>query len=150
MDRLALNGYVMAAGDESQRYRSRMAELARELRYVKQRFRPGDADKRPFLVRSLKLEVRNREKPTRDQSLKIALDDLGQQMQGQPHAQVALEGIGAMLRKAWGDENPQLAAFQIRGLRQIMRSWFDDQGSPTRSSSQPIRALARPKRRVYP
>jgi len=33
---------------------------------VKQRFRDDDADKRPYLVRSLKLELRDRNKPRRE------------------------------------------------------------------------------------
>src|SRR5690606_33948328 len=51
LGRLAANGWVLFAGEG--RVRSRMAELAREVRYVKQRFDRDDADKRPFLVRSL-------------------------------------------------------------------------------------------------
>src|SRR3546814_7931986 len=42
-----------------------MAELAREVRYVKQRFKRDDADRRPYLVRSLKIELRDRDKPER-------------------------------------------------------------------------------------
>ena len=40
---------------EDARVRSWMAELAREVRYVKQRFKRDVADERPYLVRSLKI-----------------------------------------------------------------------------------------------
>ena len=55
-ERLRANGYVLIGDDD--RCRSRMAELAREVRYVKQRFRVDDAHQRPYLVRSLKLATR--------------------------------------------------------------------------------------------
>src|SRR3546814_20454735 len=45
LGRLAAAGWVMLAADG--RVRSRMAELAREVRYVKQRFKRDDADRRP-------------------------------------------------------------------------------------------------------
>jgi hypothetical protein len=62
--RLDRHGLVLIA-DEG-RVRSRMAEMARAVRYVKQRFRKDDAADRPYLVRGLKVELRNREKPAYD------------------------------------------------------------------------------------
>jgi len=37
--------------------------MARAVRYSKQRFRKDDSADRPYLVRGLKVELRNREKP---------------------------------------------------------------------------------------
>ena len=52
---------------EDGRVRSRMAELTREVRYVKQRFKRDDAGERPYLARSLKIELRDRDKPDRQE-----------------------------------------------------------------------------------
>lgn len=111
--RLEQNGHIMVASEG--RIRSRMAELARELRYVKQRFAAGDADRRPYLVRSVKVEVKDRAKPSR----KEALDDVIQRVsQGaSPSQQRALAGLGKALEKLW-PEPRTLAAFQERGLKQ--------------------------------
>src|SRR5262249_48705085 len=58
--RLGSHGYLLL--DEDGRVRSRMAELAREARYVKQRFNVGDAHRRPFLTRGLKVVLKSRDK----------------------------------------------------------------------------------------
>ena len=71
---LVKDGYLLL--DDDGRVRSRMAELAREVRYAKQRFRVGDSSRRPFLVRALKVELKSREKPARDIPLSQAMAEL--------------------------------------------------------------------------
>lgn len=122
--RLELHGYVMRA--EGDRLRSRMAELARVVRYVKQRFVKTDADSRPFLVRSLKLEVRERDKPTRTRSLNRAIRALSRAMGSNASARQALSGLEAMLQRTWGVDDPLLAGFQVRGLRKLFRAWVEE------------------------
>jgi len=119
--RLAAQGYVMLA--EEQRLRSRMGELARELRYVKQRFRPDDADSRPYLVRSLKVELRDRNKPRRDVKLANVLADLSAAFADMPAVIDALGGIANTLAAQWGDD-PSIAGFQQRAFSAILNAWY--------------------------
>lgn len=124
--RLVAHGYAMLA--EDQRLRSRMGELARELRYVKQRFRPDDANARPYLVRSLKIELRDRNKPKRDVKLAAILDRLAGDFAAKPEVQQALTGLAAMLVGQWGDD-PAIAGFQQRAFEEILTAWHAD-GNP--------------------
>jgi hypothetical protein len=120
--RLARHGHLLL--DEEGRVRSRMAELAREVRYVKQRFRVGDADSRPFLVRSLKVALRTRDKPVRDQPLSRVVGDLRASLADDATAVSVLDAVEAMLRRAWDGADPPLAGFQARALRQVFLAWL--------------------------
>ena len=120
--RLKSHGHVLM--DEDGRIRSRMAELAREVRYVKQRFAVGDADRRPYLVRSLKVELRDREKPVRDRPLSAVTDEIRASLGGDSVGKSVLQGLQAMLRKAWNHEDPPLAGFQARALGAIFPAWL--------------------------
>lgn len=124
--RLAANGYVMLA--EDQRLRSRMSELARELRYVKQRFRPDDAGSRPYLVRSLKVELRDRNKPRRDINLAAVMESLRESFADMSTVRQALDGMVAMLAGQWGAA-PEIAGFQQRAFKEILAAWHGD-GNP--------------------
>jgi hypothetical protein len=115
--RLNANGWLMIALDG--RIRTRMGELAREVRHVKQRFVPNDADRRPYLVRSLKVEVRNRDKPDRDVVLADAFD---QAAISQPSMKDALSGLRSALTTLWGND-AKIAGFQKRGLDAILSGW---------------------------
>ena len=118
---LVADGYVLL--DEDGRVRSRMAELAREIRYVKQRFRVGDSSRRPYLVRALKVELKSRDKPLRDTPLSQAIVALTDSTEHDAVATRAIEGMGEMLRRRWGAEDPALAGFQARALRAIFGAW---------------------------
>jgi AAA domain/DEAD/DEAH box helicase/Helicase conserved C-terminal domain len=118
--RLKLHGYLLHAEDD--RIRSRMAELAREIRTVKQRFQPGDAPHRPYLVRGLKLALRDRTKPRRDVPLRRTLTALAAQVPEDASAARGLDGIGEALRLLWGDD-PNIAAFQARALNEMFLAW---------------------------
>lgn len=124
--RLAAHGYLMIA--EDQRVRSRMAETARSMRYVKQRFDKTDAARRPYLVRSLKVELRNRNKPSRDVDLGLTIASLRQRFDAEPAMQEALGGLLAMLTSLWG-ERPMIAGFQDRAMTSIFERWFGEGGS---------------------
>lgn len=116
--RLAAQGWLMLA-DEG-RVRSRMSEMARELRYVKQRFKPDDADTRPYLVRSLKIELRDRDKPERRDAVG---DTVERAAEGLPKAhQQALFALRDMLQRRWGD-TAAVAGFQARSLIAISQAW---------------------------
>lgn len=121
-ERLRQHGYLIIGADDL--CRSRMAELAREVRYVKQRFRAADAADRPYLVRSLKLAIRDRNKPQRDRPLSGLIQQLKVDAGGDVHARVALEAVQEMLQRAWSAGDPSLAAFQERAIWKIFRSWI--------------------------
>ncbi|QYC11507.1 AAA domain-containing protein [Brevundimonas nasdae] len=121
LGRLEAAGWVLMAGDG--RIRSRMAELAREVRYVKQRFARDDADERPFLVRSLKVELRDRDKPVRSEPLADVIEALAATATAE-HAQ-ALRALGRGLQTLWGDD-AAIAGFQSRSLEALTRAWNGD------------------------
>lgn len=118
VSRLQANGHLMMA--DGNRLRSRMAEVARELRHVKQRFRSDDAGRRPYLTRNLKVELRNRDKPKRDQTLADVFS-VASEGRGVAQAQ-ALAGLHETLVRVWG-ERAALAGFQNRGLTTILDAW---------------------------
>lgn len=125
LSRLEGGGHVLLAEDA--RVRSRLGELAREVRQVKQRFRSDDADRRPYLVRSLKVELKDRKKPSRDRPLKAVL--AAAIAEATPSQARALAGLGQALEGLWG-EGAALAAFQERSLLAGLRAWRGE-GVPT-------------------
>jgi hypothetical protein len=125
-ERLRANGYVLIGDDD--RCRSRMAELAREVRYVKQRFRVDDAHQRPYLVRSLKLATKDRNKPARDRSLNILVQRMKAGVIGEPSVGHALDLVSEMLRRAWHSSDPTLAGFQERAIEMIFSAWTGGEG----------------------
>lgn len=125
LSRLEANGHVMLAEDG--RVRSRIGELARELRHVKQRFKTDDAGTRPYLVRNIKVEIRDRNKPVRDQSIRSAFDEAA--LSATPNQVTALDGLHQALALLWG-EKASLANFQRVGLLAGLSAWRGT-GSPT-------------------
>lgn len=117
--RLAAAGWVMFA--EEGRVRSRMAELAREVRYVKQRFTRDDASSRPYLVRSLKLELRDRDKPERRRNpVAQSFTAVASKLEG--HHAAALRALSDTLVGLWG-ERACMAGFQVRSLDALSLAW---------------------------
>ena len=116
--RLASDGWVLLA--EEGRLRSRMAELAREIRYAKQRFAAGDAARRPYVVRSLKVEVRDRDKPHRGQSVADAFAAFRRRLPSEE--QQVLEAMQHALVGMWGPK-AAIAGFQARGLQGLLTAW---------------------------
>ena len=125
LSRLEANGHVMLAEDA--RVRSRVAEIARELRHVKQRFNADDSAKRPYLVRNLKIELRDRNKPVRNRPIRNVIDEAI--AAATPAQAEALGGLYRALASLWGD-NAALADFQRKGLIQGLEAWRGD-GSPS-------------------
>lgn len=121
-ERLRLNGYLLMGEDDA--CRSRMAELAREVRYVKQRFKSDDAHQRPYLVRSLKLATRDRNKPARDQKFPALVDRIKALAPTVAHAGAAMDFVRQMVERAWGISDPAIAGFQERSIEEIFLSWI--------------------------
>ena len=100
-----------------------MAELAREVRYVKQRFKRDVADERPYLVRSLKIELRDRDKPERQELVDGFFAGLaGNSSEVQART---LYGLSNALRNLWGEE-ARLAAFQTRSITALTHAWHGE------------------------
>ncbi|KIG17587.1 DNA helicase [Enhygromyxa salina] len=120
--RLRQDGWLMSLDDG--RMRSRAAELARELRYIKQRFREDDAGNRPFLVRATKVRFVDRSKPTRNQPLSRTLTTLEELLGSDPTTVRVLRGAGQMLSERWMVDDPLLTGFQSRALLEVLPAWF--------------------------
>lgn len=118
LGRLAANGWVLLAGEG--RVRSRMAELAREVRYAKQRFAAGDAARRPYVVRSLKVEMRDRDKPGRGQPIAGEFSRIGADAPAEERR--VLDALATTLTDLWG-ANAGIAGFQVRGLETLLAGW---------------------------
>lgn len=118
LGRLAANGWVLLASEG--RVRSRMAELAREVRYAKQRFAAGDAARRPYVVRSLKVEMRDRDKPGRGEPIGSEFARIGATAPAEE--QRVLEALAATLTELWGP-TAGIAGFQGRGLETLLAAW---------------------------
>jgi hypothetical protein len=126
--RLAEHGFVLV---REGRVRSRMAELARELRYVKQRFRAGDQDRRPFLVRSLKLLAITRDKPVRDVPIEDAITGIAAKFPGDAITLRVLEALAPALRPVFElrtEEPLRLSGFQRRSLEHLVSAWLGANG----------------------
>jgi hypothetical protein len=121
--RLDAHGYLMRTDTEARRVRSRMAELARELRYVKQRFKTDDATERPYLVRSIKVIGRNREKPERNRDVAKVFADLQVAVAGVAHAPAVLLALEAVLRIRWGPD-ARISGFQERSWKALIPAWL--------------------------
>lgn len=119
-----LNEHGLLLYEEDGRVRSRAAELAREARYVKQRFTVGDANRRPFLTRGLKLILKSRDKPIRNQPLSRAIETITSALGGDHTARFVLAGLREMLNQAWKSPDPLLAQFQVKALDSILGSWL--------------------------
>ena len=120
VSRLSADGHVMLAAEG--RVRTRMAELAREVRYVKQRFAQGDSGERPFLVRALKVRLRNRVKPVLNVHLRSVLETACVR-DSSSAVDLALHGLQEALCSTWGPE-PSLAAFQARSFTELLSAWL--------------------------
>jgi hypothetical protein len=125
IERLHAQRYLLWVDDAGERaVRSRMGEMARVVRLVKQRFNNADAGTRPFVVRALRVRVRNRRKPTRNRPLCETIDELKQSLSNVPHALDVLEALQTMLAKAWNSPSVMMAEFQRRGLREILPAYL--------------------------
>src|SRR3546814_6789811 len=96
-----------------------MAELAREVRYVKQRFKRDDADRRPYLVRSLKIELRDRDKPERQDPVDDVFAKLATELPTL-HAQTLL-GLSNALTRLWGRDAMIRSEEHTSELQSLMR-----------------------------
>ncbi len=120
LTRLARHHYLLWVGEA---VRSRFAELAREVRYDRQRFGPDDADRHPHLVRAVQVRTVARTKPERNQQLSPAIDQLKAQLSRVASAGKVLDSLHAMLTAEWGGP-VTVAGFQLRALGQLLPAYL--------------------------
>lgn len=108
--------------EELPQTRSRMAELAREIRYVRQRWRYNDRDEQPFLVRSMKVVAMGRGKPERSEPLSRLVGELRTDLADVHYAEPVLDALEAVLTERWGTA-PRIAGFQYRAIGTLLRAW---------------------------
>lgn len=128
IERLTEHGHVLSSDG---RIRSRMAELARELRYVKQRFDVGDEDRRPFVVRSLKVQAKTRTRPRPTLELQKAVDELAAGWARHPDAIKAIRALVPAMRRGFSlpsGKSPLLSSFQERSLTALCNAWVEPSG----------------------
>jgi len=118
--RLIQSRYVIEVAEG--RYRSRMAEMARLLRYVGQRFKPNDANCKAFLTRSIQVRLLERRKPARNRALAPVFDSLKKSLADAPNIMRVLDGIAGMLMKGWGTLDA--AGFQLRALQELLPAYL--------------------------
>lgn len=74
LNRLTQEWWVLKLDDDS--YRSRISEIVRLLKNVKQRFKPNDAQQAPYLIQSIRVEFENRRRLKREISFKETIAQL--------------------------------------------------------------------------
>jgi hypothetical protein len=121
LGRLSQTGWILLAQDG--RVRSRMAELARETRYAKQRFAADDSARRPYVVRSLKVELKDRDKPHRGRPITETFAEIGEALPAEERA--VLVGLETALHGMWGS-GAAIAGFQARALERLLTAWNGD------------------------
>ncbi|MFO0822558.1 MAG: DEAD/DEAH box helicase [Gemmataceae bacterium] len=119
--RLSQHHYLLWVEDSA--VRSRMSELAREVRYVRQRFGPDDADSRPYMIRAVQVRSLPRTKPVRNQPLTPCFEQLKKQLQKVPQASQTLDALHAMLKQEWGSP-VNVAGFQLRSLESLLPAYL--------------------------
>lgn len=75
--RLKQNYYVLQLGEST--YRSRISEIVRVLKNVKQRFRNNDFQQAPYLIQSIRVKFENRKQLSRNIDFKTTIDQLFQE-----------------------------------------------------------------------
>lgn len=125
VERLEAHGFLM---NREGRLRSRMAELARELLAVKQRFRAGDGADRPFLVRALKVLAVTRDKPVRNVPMDLLIHGFIERWRNAPDVERVLRAITLAVARAFAlpaGETPRLSGFQARAFETLVSAWLE-------------------------
>lgn len=129
LERLISHGYVLDLGDD--RFRSRISEIVRVVKRVKQRFDPDDADRAPYLVNAVRVEFADRRRLARNRPLDLPLRRLFEAYRGKrPRLDSArrtvAEGVAAALGLEPGDT--QITGIQERALQQLGEALLEPRG----------------------
>lgn len=110
-------------------YRSRISEMARLLKNVKQRFKEGDEDTAPYLVQSLQVKFQDRRRLLREQSFQDALTSLQQDHRSRnvrAASRLLAAGFSAALSRTL--EEVKLTRVQERALLGIGSAYLNREG----------------------
>jgi len=122
--KLIAHGHLMVGGSTQPIYRTRMAEMARELRLIKQRFKYTKADDAPYLTRAMKVLLKDRSKPNRDQVLTTIFDNL-RNVHTDPDVHLVCNKFEeTFLRDDVWTANAQISGFQKRSWERIFAKWL--------------------------
>ena len=129
LDRLRDDGHVLYV--DADRVRSRISEVVRVLKRVKQRFSADDADHAPYLVNAVRVEFAPRRRLGRHKRLDPPLRRLFEEHRGQRSrldtARKAVEqGIASALGHAPGET--AISGIQERALTEIGSRWLAAHG----------------------
>lgn len=121
LDRLCGHFLAVRVGDDL--YRSRISELVRLLKNLKQRFGPDDAGRAPFVVNSVRVEFRDRRRLLRSEPAQESFRRLFQDHRtlGLPHLDTARRVVLGGLADGTGSpvEDCSLTRVQERALQQV-------------------------------
>ncbi|WP_218916376.1 DEAD/DEAH box helicase [Calidithermus chliarophilus] len=112
-------------------YRSRISEIVRLLKHVKQRFSANDSHKRPYLIQSVRVRFQDRERLKRDVPAEAAFERVAGMNQGISYLADAIpivrEGFSRAVGKPSGDIF--LTGVQKRALESISKAYLEQHGS---------------------
>jgi hypothetical protein len=130
LDRLCEHFQAVQVGAD--RYRSRIAEIVRILKNVKQRFAGGDAAKAPFLVQSIRVRFRDRNRLNRAHPANAAFGELFQanRTRGLEKFDTARQLVLAAAAEVVGRTVTEfmLTGVQRRALKEIGTAYLSRQG----------------------
>lgn len=108
-------------------YRSRVSEIVRLLKNVKQRFDKGDEDSAPYLVQSLQVRFQDRRRLLREKSFSEALNTL---RDGDRKVGAAIKLLSTGFSQALGREvqDVKLTNVQERALRAVGKAYLKQAG----------------------
>ena len=122
--KLIAHGHLMVGGSTKPLYRTRMAETARELRLIKQRFKYTKTDDAPYLTRAMKVLLKDRSKPKRDQALIEVFNDLRSKHTDPDVHEVCNKFEETFLRDDVWTANANISGFQKRSWESIFAKWL--------------------------
>lgn len=130
LGRLTQEWWVLKLDEDS--YRSRISEIVRLLKNVKQRFKPNDAQQAPYLIQSIRVEFENRRRLKRDISFKETIAKLlkANRSTGLPMLDVACDAVRNGFCQALQREidNVKLTPVQKQALVNLIKQYVDRKG----------------------
>lgn len=130
LNRLTQEWWVLKLDDDS--YRSRISEIVRLLKNVKQRFKPNDAQQAPYLIQSIRVEFENRRRLKREISFKETLAKLlkANRSTGLPMLDVACKAVRNGFCQALQREidKVKLTPVQQQALLSVTKQYVDRDG----------------------
>ena len=107
------------------RVRSRMSEICRLVKSVKQRFGATDAPDAPYLIRGIRVAFRSRQRQRRDEKLEDILSALVAEFEGRrPHLREAVKALLEGVSSALSTNDVRLTRVQADSLRGIASAYL--------------------------